>query len=168
MSSNERLIYEVISKQEGVTKKDLARVTKLPANLLDKILKDLGSFNLIKKVKRPESKGLNVWVLFSTNVEEQQAVNLQHRDDLMNLVRRHGSTTLAELHKDATRKGLKVEHLQLIVNVLQMRGEIYIIGENIISRVNKQLPSVCLTCALRDVCSPQGVVNPLQCPFISW
>ena len=53
-------------KQHQCTKTDLKKRTSYPSSMIDKILKDLASYNLVKSVKKPESKNLNVWVLYNT------------------------------------------------------------------------------------------------------
>lgn len=68
LSDSDRKIYAMI-KEYPSTKKDLGQRTKFPSNLLDKILKELSSYNLIKSIKRPESKNMNVWVLASHKEE---------------------------------------------------------------------------------------------------
>lgn len=51
-------------KDAPQTKADIRKRTGLPAKQLDDELSTLASFNLIKGIKKPEKKNLNVWVLF--------------------------------------------------------------------------------------------------------
>ena len=64
-------IYAII-KDAPQTKADLRKRTNLPAKQLDDELSALASFNLIKGIKKPEKKNLNVWVLFHEKEEEEQ------------------------------------------------------------------------------------------------
>lgn len=98
-------------KDYPCTKKDLGHRTKFPANLLDKILKQLSTYNLIKSIKRPESKNMNVWVLYGHSEQEDEKEQLEEKDDLMNLIRRKDvPISIPELQKDAIRKGIKIDH----------------------------------------------------------
>jgi hypothetical protein len=44
--------------------------------LLDKLLKELAAYNLVKSIKRPESKNMNVWVLYNHKEEADQQEQL--------------------------------------------------------------------------------------------
>ncbi len=62
LEDKHKKIYSFICENH-MTKKDLTRKTNLPSSEIDKILKELSGFHLIKKIKKPELKGLNLWVL---------------------------------------------------------------------------------------------------------
>ena len=49
--------------------------------------------------------------------------------------------TFAELQKDALRKGLKIDNLKDIVNVMEMRGEIQVNNDRITARKSEKLIS---------------------------
>lgn len=59
-------------KDAPQTKTDLRKRTGLPAKQLDDELSTLASYNIIKKLKKPEKKNLNLWVLFHEKEEEEQ------------------------------------------------------------------------------------------------
>lgn len=59
-------------KEQQLTKTDLRKRVNLPAKQLDDELKKLAGYNLIKSIKKPEKKNLNVWVLFHEKEEEEQ------------------------------------------------------------------------------------------------
>lgn len=61
-------IYSLI-KDAPLTKTDLRKRTSLPVKQLDDELNALAGYNLIKAVKKPEKKNLNVWVLFHEKEE---------------------------------------------------------------------------------------------------
>ncbi len=65
LTENDRRLYNMI-KDHGCTKTDLKKRTNFPSTMIDKILKDLAAYNLVKSIKKPESKNLNVWVLYGT------------------------------------------------------------------------------------------------------
>ena len=56
-------IYSLI-KDNPLTKTDLRKRTSLPVKQLDDELNCLAGYNLIRAIKKPEKKNLNVWVLF--------------------------------------------------------------------------------------------------------
>jgi hypothetical protein len=66
---------------------------------------------------------MNVWVLYNHKEESDQREQLEEKDDLMNLIRKkeHG-ITLADLQKDAIRKGIKIDHFDRILSIMEMRG----------------------------------------------
>ena len=66
---------------------------------------------------------MNVWVLYNHKEESDQREQLEEKDDLMNLIRNkeHG-ITLADLQKDAIRKGIKIDHFDRILSIMEMRG----------------------------------------------
>ena len=70
-------------KEYACTTKDLGYRTKFPTSLINKILKELASYNLVKSVKRPESKNMNVWVLYGQQVEEDGQREVEGKEDLM-------------------------------------------------------------------------------------
>lgn len=74
MDSHRRIFAMV--KESPSTKKDLGYRTKYPSNLLDKLLKELSAYNLVKSIKRPESKNMNVWVLYNHKEENDQQEQL--------------------------------------------------------------------------------------------
>ena len=77
--------------------------------------------------------------------------------------------TFAELQKDALRKGLKIDNLKDIVNVMEMRGEIQVNNDRITAGKMKIINSPCIECTLKDICSPTGAINPATCPYLlSW
>ena len=122
MSENDRKIYKII-KEHPSTKKDLTLRSKFPSNLIDKITNELSAFNLIKKIKRPESKNLNVWVVSNYEIEETAKINQTDKDDLIELIKKKEvGTTVTELQKEALRKGIKVDMIEEVLAVLELRG----------------------------------------------
>jgi hypothetical protein len=113
--------------------------------LLDKILKELSAYNLVKSIKRPESKNMNVWVLYDHKEQEDQRQNLEEQDDLMNLIRKkENGITVPDLEKDAIRKGIKIDHFQQILSIMEMRGEIHVINGTVLKRVTNIINAPCI------------------------
>jgi hypothetical protein len=113
---------------------------------------------------------MNVWVLYNHKEESDQREQLEEKDDLMNLIRKkeHG-ITLAELQKDAIRKGIKIDHFDRILSIMEMRGEIQLLNGTVLKRTSQIMNAPCFECKLRDICTPGGVVSPSGCPYLlSW
>ena len=67
----------------------------------------------MKKIKRPENKNLNVWVVYDYKEEDEGKIDQTEKNDLFDFVRKKDSTiTFMELQKDALRKGLKIDNLK--------------------------------------------------------
>ena len=64
-------IYGLI-KEGPLTKTDLRKKTSLPVKQIDDELSNLAGYNLIRPIKKPQKKNLNVWVLYHEKEEEQQ------------------------------------------------------------------------------------------------
>jgi hypothetical protein len=165
LADSDRRIYSII-KENPSTKKDLIYRTKFPANLLDRILKELSSYNLVKSIKRPESKNMNVWVLYDHKEGEDQKEQLEEKDDLMNLIRKKDEIAITDLEKDAIRKGIKIDHFQQILTIMELSGEIYVINGVLMKRKPKMINSPCIECKQRDICAPGAVINPSNCPYL--
>ena len=99
LTDNDRKIYNIV-KDHPSSKKDLTNRTKFPSNLIDKITNQLATYNLIKKIKKPESKNLNIWVIYNYQEQEEQTVSQSDKDDLIDLVRKkQGSINTSDLQK---------------------------------------------------------------------
>jgi len=88
----------------------------------------------------------------------------------MALIRKkENGISISELQKDAIRKGIKIDHFEPILTVMELRGEIYIINNHVVKRHTQGISSPCMECKIRDLCSPTGMINPKSCPYlISW
>jgi len=74
LTENDVKIYKIIRDYPS-TKKDFTGRTKFPSSLIDKITNELSKYNLIKKIRRPENKNLNVWVVYDYQEEEEGQVD---------------------------------------------------------------------------------------------
>lgn len=113
---------------------------------------------------------MNVWVLADHQEQQEAHTQVEEKDDLMALIRKKDSTiSIADLQKEAVRKGIKVNHLEDILRIMEMRAEIHISDGKIIKRETKLLNAPCIECNLRDICKPGGQVSPSTCPYmLSW
>lgn len=88
---------------------------------------------------------MNVWVLASHQEQEEPHQKIEEKDDLMDLIRRkEQSVSLAELQREATRKGIKVDNLEHILEIMEMRGEVYLHGGRVLPRQTQPLNSPCM------------------------
>jgi hypothetical protein len=86
----------------------------------------------------------------------------------MALIRKKQSgITVSELQKDAIRKGIKIDHFEDILNVMELRAEIFVINNHVIKRHIQPINSPCIECKVRDLCSPSGMINPQSCPYLT-
>ena len=105
----------------------------------------MSTYNLIKKIKRAESKNLNVWVVYHFKEEEENSLNQAGKDDLIDLVRKRAeSVSVVELQKEAMRKGISVDMLEQILGVMEMRGEIHLMDGMVIPRQMKLINAPCV------------------------
>ena len=125
LTENDRKVFAII-RDHPSTKKDLTNRTKFPSNIIDKITNELSKYNLVKKIKRPENKSLNVWVTYDYVEEEESKVNQQEKDDLFALIaKKEEPTTVGELQKQVQRKGINVDNLELVLSIMEGRGQIH-------------------------------------------
>jgi hypothetical protein len=113
---------------------------------------------------------LNVWVTNDYQEEDDGKVEQGEKDDLMQLIRRREkAATLEELQKEAMRKGVKADLLGQVLEIMELRGEIYLSNNKVVPRRTQLINAPCVECNLRDVCHPDGPINPTLCPYlISW
>ncbi len=77
-----------------------------------------------------------------------------------------------ELKKDVIRKAIKVDMFEQAIEVLKLRGEIFVSegqndDERILRKRTMEVVSLpCVECHLSDICRPDGVVNPKNCPYL--
>lgn len=110
---------------------------------------------------------MNVWVLYNHQEQQDQREVLEEQEDLMTLIRKkENGITVADLEKDAIRKGIKIDHFQQILNIMELRAQIHIINGVVLKRSTNVANSPCIQCKLIDVCSPGGVISPSTCPFL--
>jgi DNA-binding MarR family transcriptional regulator len=64
LGENELKVFEVVKRYKQCLIKHLKAETKLPTDYLNKVLKQLSTRKLVKSIKTPEHKKLNVWVLY--------------------------------------------------------------------------------------------------------
>lgn len=78
---------------------------------------------------------MNVWVLANYKQDDDGQVEAEGKEDLMNFIRKkEGSHTVNDLQKDAIRKGVKIDNFEQVLNILELRGEIYQMGGKVIKR----------------------------------
>ena len=167
VSSVGKKIYGLIAELP-LTKTDLRKRTNLPVKQLDDELNCLAGYNLIKAVKKPEKKNLNVWVLYHEKDEEEQQEQRNKNEDLISLVLKKDSSVV-QIKKEAIRKAYSLEKLEEILEMLKMRGQIEIRqGEVRIRQMNK-IAMPCISCELRRMCSVGSTISPETCPYlINW
>lgn len=87
------------------------------------------NMRLIKAIKLPESKTLNVWVRYDYVEEDDTYIS---NDTLEYLARSEGN--LDDIQKEMDRKGHSTKGLKDVVRVLVNRGDIYLHNNRIWKR----------------------------------
>ena len=85
----------------------------------------------------------------------------------MQLIRKlNEPISIVEMQKSAIRKGVKIDNLEQILMIMEMRGEISLMNNIIFKRGFKYINSPCIECSARDVCTPGGKISPSNCPYL--
>lgn len=70
LPTKQQLIFNIINEGPAVKKKIVSR-TKLDTNEISRLLKEMADMRIVKAIKLPESKSLNVWVRYDFIEEDE-------------------------------------------------------------------------------------------------
>lgn len=53
-----------------------------------------------------------------------------------------------------------------MIEMLKMRGQIFVSGEEVKLRTMKKMYAPCINCEHSELCGPDNVISPTNCPYL--
>ena len=120
----------------------------------------MADMRIVKSIKLPESKNLNVWVRYDFVEEDEGELNLE----MLEIVSK-SEGHYDEVKSTLERKGYDTKGLKEIIRVLVNNGEVYFQNQRIWKRHLKEIVNPCVECDLFQLCAPSGPISPYNCLY---